>query len=315
MKIAKILLYILIFNLQAHANDYTFNAQTNIASSLELSDGVKWSLNGGVFTDVKEGITIRKSGVHKILLLNPTGELKVLEVNIIDGLSETLKISDLIYIDNKAPELTYSWKNTINQGDQVIAGPNSQLFWKSDDPNTVFQVYVNDKLIVNKNSPLQINNNTSTIRIQSFDVFNNESIVSIPFKKSFIAPEIEWKLADPSLFENNQWYSKKKAKLIVSPQAGLSYTLNGSSFDINNKVIEIANNSQLSATDGLGNTSSTVINWVVDNEPPFLLFNTLNEEQININKLNVTTNQDIHLSSEDKGIGMLDAFFFSAKRK
>jgi hypothetical protein len=315
MKIVKILLYILIFNFQAHANDYAFNAQTNIVSALELTEDLKWSLNGGVFYDIKEGISIKESGLHKILLLNPAGEIRILEVNITDGLSEKLKISGSIYIDNKAPELLYSWENIIKQGDQIITGPDSQLSWRSDDPNAVFQIFVNDKLLQSKISPLQITNNTSSIRIQTVDVFKNKSITTIPFKQNFIAPVVDWKLADPSLFKNNKWYSKKKAKLIVSPQPGLSYKLNGKSFDISNTVIKIDNNSQLSANDSLGNTSSTVVSWIVDNKPPFILFETLEEEQTNIKRLNVNTNQDIHLSSDDEGVGLFDAFFFSSKRK
>jgi hypothetical protein len=315
MKIVKILPYIIIFSLQVYANEHTFTAQTNIAKALNISEEVKWSLNGGIFSDSKDGITIKQTGLYKILLLNTTGKIEILDVNITNGTSEKLKRESSIYIDNKSPALVYSWANIIKQDGVVFTGPNSQLFWESDDPNALFEVYINDKLSDIKNPPLQFNKKISTIKIKTLDVLNNETLTVVAFKQNFSVPNIDWKLAEPSLFENNKWYSKNKSKLILSHRDGLTYELNGKPFDAFDKVVKIDNNSQLSATDSLGNTAIKTISWIVDNDPPSLVFKTLEGEQRNIKKLKVKTNQDIYLSAEDLGAGLLDASFFSAKRK
>ena len=314
MKTVKILLCILIINFQVHANEYRFSAHTNIASAIDLTEGVKWSLDGGLFLDAKNGIYIRKPGTHKILLLNPNGEIKNLEVIITGGLPAETKTSDSLYIDYKAPELHYSWSNAVKVGGQVVVGPNSQLKWNTDDPNATIQVYINEKLSKIINSPLPINQDMSSIKIKTIDEFNNESITNIPFSKNFSSPPVDWKIAEPSHFENNKWYIVKDVKLVVSQKPGVSYKLNESNFDINDQSTKIENNSQLTAFDSLGNESSKdIISWIVDDKPPSLLVETLGTEQVNIKKINVKTNQDVRLSTVDEGVGLLDAFFFNKK--
>ena len=316
MKIAKTLLYILIIiNSHLHANDNTFNVSSNLASSIALEEGVKWSLNGGIFMDAKDGIVINQSGRHEILLISPTGEIKTLEVNLTGGGSENLNILNFVYIDDKPPVLNYSWKNINKKEGKVVVGPNSQLFWESDDPNAVYQIFVNDRLLNTSKPPLQIYKNTSSIKINTIDVFGNESKNTVPFISKFTPPEVEWKLARPGLFESNKWYSKKKAKLIVTPQPGLAYKIDGTSFDVTNKATKIGNNSLLTATDELGNINSQTINWVIDKEPPSFLYRSLGKIQKDIKKTNLKTNQDIHISSYDKGVGLESAFFFSKKRR
>jgi|GEM_PF-6196952 len=320
MKIVKVLLCIIItINLPAQAKDYTLKANTNLATQIELNDEIKWSLDGGVFKNIDEGIYIEESGTYKVLLLNIDNSLSVINVNITGGLSDTKKQSETLYIDNKGPKLQLYWKNIENIGESIVVGPNSQLHWESNDKTAKHQVYINNKILDNTSSPILFNVEMTDLSIKSVDEFNNLTQTTIEFEKDFTPPELDWKLASPSLFKNDKWHSKKAVKLIITPQQGIVYQLNGKPIKFDNNSLKINNNSILSASDYLGNTSKKTIQWVEDNEAPLFITKTLEniegEEQIIVKKITINSDQKIQISTRDNGIGILNSYFFSKNRK
>ncbi len=310
----KLLCILILFNIQVHAKNKTFKANSNLADQLDINKASKWALDGGIFKDVSNGIYINASGLHQLILLDSQGETKILEVNIAEGANNVPVTSSTFYIDNKGPELEVSWKNIERQNNTIIVGPNSLLNWKSNDPSAIFYIYINDQLS-EVNSPLHFNENISTVDIKIVDAFENESFNKIEFTKNFSKPDVVWKLASPSLFINNEWHSKKTAKIIITPEQGMSYKINGMPLMLNEKGIKIINGSELSVKDRLGNQFKHTINWIVDNDPPSIVIQTLGQERVNIKNLKVKINQDVIISARDESIGLADAFFYGKKRK
>jgi len=291
----------------------TTSMAQNWPKNWPTGEGNQWSLDGHVFQSFDHKPMVQTTGTYDVLLLSASGELSSQALYIE---ANTTVPKPPLLIDAQGPEINVQWNQAMVTTQQVTFGPNSNLSFQVINGDLT-AIEIDKQAIPLQDSPIQINQAASEIKLLASDEFGNQTTWTQQLNADFTPPEFTWELQPPSVKINEQWHAGQTAQLIIhnNETSKVTWLLNQQVMVHNNKEAWLVSHGDvITATDALGNTTTQTPNWQLDNTAPTLNIMVDGVAVENSDVVNLKVNQLMKLSTTDAGVGVLSQKYKGKRR-
>ncbi|WP_133566517.1 hypothetical protein [Marinicella litoralis] len=282
------------------------SAWVSASETIAANKEEQQSIHGGVF-DTTSDVLAGTNGNNQVLLKDSSGKVRVIGEGAVGSSNSALEKLTIL-VDRTPPVITFQWLNAMEQADEVIIGPKSEVNIAVNEAQ-LKQITIDDQIlnVPGMTQRIKFNLAAKSLQVLAEDEFGNVSQSKLVLKPDFESPSITWDLTAPAIKKGGQWFAGKQADLVLSATDNVAMGtvhLNQQAVDWIDHPLSVNEGDELQVTDALGNVTTEKLAWQVDSMAPTVVVTVENEKQAATKRFSVRVNELIDLTTMDLGVGV-----------
>ncbi len=281
---------------------------TSNESELVPADVAKWSFDGGVFEPRLGESPDNQANWNQVLIKSTQGEVSILNSKQSVGPARQIKTVTTIQVDRTAPLIEDQWQGALVQPNGVVIGPASEVSIMVNEAQ-ISEIWVDGEIqpVSGMSQNIRFHQTAETLRVVAEDEFNNTSQSEWVLIADFAAPEYDWRLLEPAIQANGQWFAGAQAELRLNATDNMAMgtvELNNQTVEWTDKTLQVKMGDELQVSDALGNRAGEKLVWEVDSTIPIVRITVNGVSQEGKKNFVVKANELIDLTTLDEGVGI-----------